>query len=107
MGRGNGITVRDGDQWTFHHLRKGSIGISSGQSVFQGDVIGRVGNSGMSSGPHLHVEVGKAGSRRLAHLILKDVTVGLNSDDLDPWAVVLPEWEVESGFFVRSASPKK
>jgi hypothetical protein len=39
------------------HMRKGSIVVAVGSVVAAGDVIGRVGNSGNSSEPHLHVHV--------------------------------------------------
>ena len=37
------------------HLRRGSLLVESGQEVEAGSVIGRLGNSGFSSGPHLHL----------------------------------------------------
>ncbi len=37
------------------HLRKGSIAVSGGELVEQGEPLGRVGNSGNSSEPHLHM----------------------------------------------------
>ena len=40
---------------TLAHLRKGSIQIRTGASVKAGDLIGRVGNSGNTSEPHLHI----------------------------------------------------
>ncbi|MCX7984758.1 MAG: M23 family metallopeptidase [Bacteroidetes bacterium] len=39
----------------YGHLSK--ILVHEGQSVKRGDLIGRIGNSGLSSGPHLHYEV--------------------------------------------------
>jgi murein DD-endopeptidase MepM/ murein hydrolase activator NlpD len=45
----NGITTR------FGHLS--GFAIISGQNIHRGEVIGYVGNSGRSTGPHLHYEV--------------------------------------------------
>ncbi|GMB80675.1 M23 family metallopeptidase [Shinella zoogloeoides] len=37
------------------HFRKGSITVSGGAIVTEGETLGRVGNSGNSSEPHLHI----------------------------------------------------
>lgn len=37
------------------HLRKGSIAVAAGSIVSEGDTLGRVGNSGNSTEPHLHM----------------------------------------------------
>lgn len=36
------------------HLQRGSVLVHAGQRLRAGEVAGRVGNSGMSDGPHLH-----------------------------------------------------
>ncbi|HEY2156537.1 MAG TPA: M23 family metallopeptidase, partial [Isosphaeraceae bacterium] len=38
----------------YTHVRKGSAIVKVGQAVKAGDVLGRVGNAGSSSEPHLH-----------------------------------------------------
>jgi murein DD-endopeptidase MepM/ murein hydrolase activator NlpD len=40
-----------------------SIDVKRGQKVKRGDVIGLVGNTGTSNGPHLHYEVIKDGKK--------------------------------------------
>lgn len=56
-GYGNYIVVShaNGTQTLYAHLSR--INVSTGQQVSQGQSIGAVGNTGKSSGPHLHIEV--------------------------------------------------
>ena len=44
-----------GYETLYGHMNK--IKVRSGQRVTRGDVIGEVGNTGKSTGPHLHYEV--------------------------------------------------
>lgn len=56
-GYGNVIYINhpDGRQTRYGHLSK--IRVSAGQHVNQGDVIAYSGNTGVSTGPHLHFEI--------------------------------------------------
>jgi hypothetical protein len=38
----------------YAHMEKGSVGVTVGQRVKRGDVLGKLGNSGNTSAPHLH-----------------------------------------------------
>ncbi|WP_336115017.1 M23 family metallopeptidase [Streptomyces sp. PTD9-10] len=53
------LTLDDGTELWFCH--QSSIGVSVGQKVSTGDVIGRVGATGNVTGPHLHLEVHPGG----------------------------------------------
>ena len=48
-----------GYETLYGHLSK--LEVRNGQKVKRGDVIGLVGNTGLSAGPHLHYEVHKGG----------------------------------------------
>lgn len=56
-GYGIAVVIRhpDGMSTTYAHLD--SVGVTAGTTVLAGDDIGRVGSSGLSTGPHLHFEV--------------------------------------------------
>lgn len=56
---GNAVVLRHpaGESTAVYHLIPGSIAVKVGDSVRAGQVLGRCGNSGNSSGPHLHFQV--------------------------------------------------
>lgn len=55
---GNHVIIRSGDVFAgFVHLAPGSVSVSDGQPVRTGDVIGRVGHTGNSTSPHLHLQL--------------------------------------------------
>jgi murein DD-endopeptidase MepM/ murein hydrolase activator NlpD len=62
--KGNFIEIRhsDGTVANYHHLRLMGVKVEKGQSVKRGDLIGRSGNTGFSTGPHLHFAVTKLSS---------------------------------------------
>ena len=58
-GYGNYITIShpNGTHTLYAHLNYGGVAVRPGQYVTQGQFIGSMGNTGLSSGPHLHWEV--------------------------------------------------
>ncbi|WP_247729428.1 M23 family metallopeptidase [Halovivax limisalsi] len=56
--RGNYVTIDHGDVYSvLAHLTPGSFAVDEGQRVERGELIGRCGNSGNSTEPHLHFHV--------------------------------------------------
>lgn len=58
------ITHADGRTTYYAHMTPGTIRVREGQRVECGAVLGQSGNSGRSTGPHLHFEV-RAGASRI------------------------------------------
>lgn len=52
---GNKIAIRHADKSTSYYMHLNSRGVSVGQQVSGGQIIGRVGSTGQSTGPHLHL----------------------------------------------------
>ena len=56
-GYGNNIVVDHGFGYKTRYAHLSSIDVHEGMAVRRGDFLGRTGNTGKSSGPHLHYEV--------------------------------------------------
>jgi murein DD-endopeptidase MepM/ murein hydrolase activator NlpD len=71
-GYGNYIRIRHNSQLStaYAHLRRLARGVRKGTRVRQGQVIGYIGTTGVSTGPHLHYEILKDG-RQVNPLRLK------------------------------------
>ena len=80
-GYGNYIRIRHNDTYktAYAHMQGFASGLAQGSRVRQGQVIGYVGSTGMSTGPHLHYEV-------MVH-----------DDQINPLDVKLPSGEKLSG----------
>ncbi|MBA2518403.1 MAG: M23 family metallopeptidase [Chloroflexia bacterium] len=60
------IDLGDGRYAFYAHLRAGSVTVRAGDVVRRGDGLGALGNSGSSTGPHLHFHVMSAPSALVA-----------------------------------------
>ncbi len=58
---GNFISIRHNGTYTTNYAHLSRYAVKSGQRVKQGDIIGYVGSTGFSTGPHLHYEMVKNG----------------------------------------------
>ena len=62
-GYGNLITIRHNDTWSTQYAHLSRYAVRAGERVEQGQVIGYVGSTGWSTGPHLHYEMIKNGTK--------------------------------------------
>ena len=56
-GYGNVVVINHGNGWQTLYAHLSAYNVACGQSVFQGNVIGAIGDTGNSSGSHLHYEM--------------------------------------------------
>lgn len=67
---GNFLKIRndDGNYTIYAHFMPDTIKFKKGDYVNAGDVLGLVGSSGASTGPHLHFEIRNSGNQKLEPL---------------------------------------
>ncbi len=80
-GYGNVVVIQHGGSYStaYAHMSRIAPGIRKGARVSQGDVIGYVGTSGWSTGPHLHYEF------------------RVNNDARDPNSIAAPQVQTLAG----------
>jgi murein DD-endopeptidase MepM/ murein hydrolase activator NlpD len=101
-GRGNYVTVRhaNGFASNYYHLQRFAAGLRAGQRVEQGQVIGTVGSTGLSTGPHLHYGLTQNG--RFVN------SLRLQSPSLAPLpAEKLPEFQAYCAMIFAPISPAR
>lgn len=72
-GYGNYVIIDHGNGYStlYAHMKTGSIVVSLGQKVNQGQVIGTMGSTGRSTGTHLHFEIIGPGGKLNPLVLLK------------------------------------
>ncbi|MCR5466664.1 MAG: peptidoglycan DD-metalloendopeptidase family protein [Lachnospiraceae bacterium] len=59
---GNQVVVNHGNGYSTHYMHMSKILVVKGQKVKQGEVLGLVGSTGVSTAPHLHFSLSKNGT---------------------------------------------
>jgi murein DD-endopeptidase MepM/ murein hydrolase activator NlpD len=62
-GYGNNVVINHGYGFETLYGHMSKFNVRSGQRIKRGDVIGYVGNTGASTGPHVHYEVRRSGKK--------------------------------------------
>lgn len=64
QGCGNAVVIEHGGGWitSYCHMARGSVSVKPGDAVTAGQPIGKVGLSGLTEFPHVHMEVRRGGT---------------------------------------------
>lgn len=88
---GNFVSVRHNGTYTTNYAHMSRMAVKSGQRVSQGDVIGYVGSTGFSTGPHLHYEMVKNGTKINPLLEVLPPGEALAGDTMSKFKVIVDE----------------
>ena len=92
---GNVVRIRHNSVYStaYLHLSRYGSGIRAGKRVKQGDVIGYVGSTGRSTGPHLDFRVWKNGSPINPLKMQSPPAEPLKQDNMEAFRAVLAQYE--------------
>lgn len=90
-GYGNYVIIdHGGGEYTLYaHLSQNTVTVMAGDTVEQGQVIAKMGNSGNSTGPHLHFEIRIGGNSSLFKV---DPELYVDPDNPRPSSDIFIEW---------------
>ncbi|MGI6374128.1 MAG: peptidoglycan DD-metalloendopeptidase family protein [Patescibacteria group bacterium] len=90
---GNKISIRHNGTYSTNYAHLSKIAVSRGQKLKQGDIIGYVGSTGFSTGPHLHYEMVKNGVKINPLLEVLPPGEPLRSENLAEFLAEVNHWE--------------
>ena len=107
-GHGNFVKIDHGSGMATGYAHMSRIAVSSGSRVRRGQVIGYVGSTGLSTGPHLHYELYRNGRAVNPSSVQFTTRAQLSGAELARFKARLAELkQVEPGAALASLAPKQ
>lgn len=105
-GYGKTIIIKHSGEYEtlYAHLSGFAKGLKSGQNIKQGRVIGYVGSSGLSTGPHLHFGLYQSQKAINPEKVLKIVKSNLNSKTKDKFKALVAKSDLKIEQILQSES---
>ena len=82
LNTGNTVAIEHGGGFKSYYFHMSALGVKTHDMVQKGDIIGKVGSTGYSTGPHLHYEM-RIGNQAVNPVMLLDSSASLYSLSLE------------------------
>jgi murein DD-endopeptidase MepM/ murein hydrolase activator NlpD len=90
---GRMVKVRHNEAYQTNYGHMSKIAVKSGQKVVQGQTIGYVGSTGFSTGPHLHYEMQKSGTKINPLKEIFPATQGISPEEKEAYLSAISDWK--------------
>ena len=103
---GNYVRIRHNKEFStaYAHLSRYRTGIKPGVKVKQGDIIGYVGSTGRSTGPHLHYEILRGGTQINPAKVNLPTGIQLSGAELKAFRTSIDEMNAKLELYRNEAS---
>ncbi|KKP92167.1 MAG: Peptidase M23 [Parcubacteria group bacterium GW2011_GWA2_36_10] len=92
-GYGNLTSIRHNSTYSSNYAHQSKIYVKVGTKVKQGDVIGAVGSTGFSTGPHLHFEIVQNGTKINPLTLDMPSEKNLSKDKIAEFLESIKDWQ--------------
>lgn len=92
-GYGNLTSIRHNGTYSSNYAHQSKIYVKAGQRVKQGEVIGAVGSTGFSTGPHLHFEIVQNGTKINPLTLDMPSEKNLSADKTAEFLTSITDWQ--------------
>jgi murein DD-endopeptidase MepM/ murein hydrolase activator NlpD len=92
-GYGNLVSIRHNGTYSSNYGHQSKILVKVGQKVKQGQIIGKVGSTGLSTGPHLHFEIVQNGVKINPMNLKLPSRAAISKDQMEAYQNYIKDWQ--------------
>ena len=89
------VSVRHNETYSTNYAHMSKMAVRKGDKVKQGDIIGYVGSTGFSTGPHLHYEMLRNGIKINPLIEVLPPGVEIKAENKDRFFEAISLWQKE------------
>lgn len=92
-GYGNLVSIRHNSTYSTNYAHMSKFAVKAGQKVKQGQTIGYVGSTGLSTGPHLHFEIVQNGTKVNPLTLNLPPQKSIVQENMEAYKTYIKEWQ--------------